>query len=319
MATNFPTSLDALNNPTSSNTLASPDHAGQHADANDAIEALQAKVGINGSSVPTSIDYLLSILMPIGSVLPYAGSTAPTNFLLCFGQAVSRSTYASLFAVIGITYGVGNGSTTFNLPDLRGRTIIGKDDMGGTAASRVTTAISSIDGASLGASGGSESLHGHSHANTITNNAVTSGAGSAHSHANTAAFTGTAASHNHTQDAHGHNISDPTHNHAQNNVGVRDTDDAGTNGFVRATAVVDATAGLRGNVASATGVTVVSNTATNQATSITPAGTVAMTNANESAHTHSVTSNATISNATSGAGSSQNVQPSLILNYIIKV
>lgn len=57
MATNFPTGLDALTNPTGSSSLTSPDHAGQHTDANDAIEALQAKVGINGSAVTTSLDY----------------------------------------------------------------------------------------------------------------------------------------------------------------------------------------------------------------------------------------------------------------------
>ena len=57
MATNFPASLDALTNPTGSDTLASPDHAGQHADSNDAIEALQAKVGVNSSAVVTSLDY----------------------------------------------------------------------------------------------------------------------------------------------------------------------------------------------------------------------------------------------------------------------
>lgn len=59
MATNFPTSLDSLTNPTSGNSLNSPSHAGQHADANDAIEALQAKVGVDSSAVTTSIDYKL--------------------------------------------------------------------------------------------------------------------------------------------------------------------------------------------------------------------------------------------------------------------
>ena len=59
MATNFPTSLDALTNPVASDSLSSPSHAGQHADANDAIEALQAKVGVNNSAVTTSIDYKL--------------------------------------------------------------------------------------------------------------------------------------------------------------------------------------------------------------------------------------------------------------------
>ena len=60
MATNFPTSLDALTNPTSADSLNSPDHAGQHANANDSIEALEAKVGINSSAVTTSLDYRLA-------------------------------------------------------------------------------------------------------------------------------------------------------------------------------------------------------------------------------------------------------------------
>lgn len=60
MATNFPTSLDALTNPTATDALTSPSHADQHANANDAIEALQAKVGVDGSSVATSLDYKVS-------------------------------------------------------------------------------------------------------------------------------------------------------------------------------------------------------------------------------------------------------------------
>lgn len=60
MATNFPVSLDALTNPTVNDNLSSPSHAGQHANANDAIEALQAKVGIDSSGVATSIDYKLN-------------------------------------------------------------------------------------------------------------------------------------------------------------------------------------------------------------------------------------------------------------------
>jgi hypothetical protein len=62
MATNFPTNLDALTNPTGSSSLTSPDHASQHTDANDAIEALQAKVGVNGSAVTTSLDYRVGAL-----------------------------------------------------------------------------------------------------------------------------------------------------------------------------------------------------------------------------------------------------------------
>lgn len=77
-----------------------------------------------------------------GVVVPYAGSTAPTGWLMCYGQAVSRTTYANLFAIIGTTFGSGNGTTTFNVPDLRGRMAIGPDNMGGGAAGRVAAATS---------------------------------------------------------------------------------------------------------------------------------------------------------------------------------
>lgn len=70
-------------------------------------------------------------------VQQYAGSAAPNGWLLCFGQAVSRTTYEGLFQSIGTTFGVGDGTTTFNLPDLRGRVVAGADNMGGTAAGRL--------------------------------------------------------------------------------------------------------------------------------------------------------------------------------------
>lgn len=62
---------------------------------------------------------------PTGTIQAYAGSTAPAGYLVADGSAVSRTTYAALFAVIGTTYGAGDGSTTFNLPDLRGRAAVG--------------------------------------------------------------------------------------------------------------------------------------------------------------------------------------------------
>lgn len=65
--------------------------------------------------------------LPTGTVLPYAGSTAPSLFLIADGTAVSRSDYADLFGVIGTTYGAGDGTLTFNLPDLRGRVAVGRD------------------------------------------------------------------------------------------------------------------------------------------------------------------------------------------------
>jgi microcystin-dependent protein len=87
---------------------------------------------------------------PPGVMAPYAGSSAPSGWLLCYGQALSRTTYADLFAAIGTDYGVGDGSTTFNLPDLRGRVWIGLDNMGGSSANRVTDAAADSIGGTLG-------------------------------------------------------------------------------------------------------------------------------------------------------------------------
>lgn len=105
-----------------------------------------------------------TLLLPSGMVMPYAGTAAPSSWLLCDGSAISRTTYSTLYAIVGTTYGTGNGSTTFNLPDLRGRVVAGKDNMGGTAASRMTgtgtASMGSMDGTVLGNTGGNE-LHWH--------------------------------------------------------------------------------------------------------------------------------------------------------------
>lgn len=78
-------------------------------------------------------------VIPIGVIFPFSMETVPTGFLKCNGAAVSRTTYANLFAVIGDDYGAGDGSTTFNLPDMRGRFLRGMDNGAGVdpdAASR---------------------------------------------------------------------------------------------------------------------------------------------------------------------------------------
>lgn len=91
----------------------------------------------------------------IGQISAFLTSP-PTGWILLYGQNLSRTTYSKLFDLWGTTYGVGDGSTTFGVPDLRGRSLFGKDDMGGTAANRVTSAGSSVDGSTLGASGGNQ-------------------------------------------------------------------------------------------------------------------------------------------------------------------
>lgn len=65
--------------------------------------------------------------LPIGTMLPFAGVTIPENWLLCDGRAISRTTYAQLYNVIGTRYGTGDGSTTFNLPNMKGRVPVGYD------------------------------------------------------------------------------------------------------------------------------------------------------------------------------------------------
>lgn len=65
--------------------------------------------------------------MPAGTIVQWPSNTTPANWLICDGSAVSRSAYASLFSAIGTTYGTGDGSTTFNLPNLKGRVPVGRD------------------------------------------------------------------------------------------------------------------------------------------------------------------------------------------------
>lgn len=140
-----------------------------------------------------TISSLLSFIgsfEPIGSVKMYAGASTPSKWLYCDGSAVSRTTYAKLFAVIGTTYGAGNGSTTFNLPDFRGRVPVGMGK--GTAADAQTR--------SLGYAGGTETvtltvsqMPSHTHVQNSHNHTQNS-----HNH--------TQNSHNHTQNAHTHNI-----------------------------------------------------------------------------------------------------------------
>ncbi len=117
-----------------------------------------------------------SLLVPPASVTAYAGATAPGGWLLCDGQAVNRQIYKNLFEVIGTTYGAGNGSTTFNVPNLNGKVIVG------TSASETEFDV-------LGETGG-EKTH------TLTVDEMPS-----HSHGV-------------TDPGHAHGITDPGHAHS---------------------------------------------------------------------------------------------------------
>lgn len=112
----------------------------------------QSGVGLAGLTSP---------LVGTGTFTPamlmaFAGSSVPSGWALCGGQALSRSVFASLFAQIGTTYGSGDGSSTFNVIDLRGRVPAGLDDMNGIAAGRLTATTMTPNGTTLGASGGNQ-------------------------------------------------------------------------------------------------------------------------------------------------------------------
>lgn len=95
--------------------------------------------------------------MPVGSVMHYPVNSIPAGWLKANGAAVSRATYAALFALIGTSYGVGDGSTTFNLPDLRGEFLRGLDDARGVDPAR---AIGSAQGGAV---------QSHQHNESISN------------------------------------------------------------------------------------------------------------------------------------------------------
>ena len=127
------------------------------ADASDEflLNRVQGQVGLYRIS---RRDLLSTVpVNPPGVMMPYAGTTAPSFWLLCYGQEILQADYPELFDVIGFTYKQQGllsdaGVARFALPDMRGRTVMGLDDMGGTGAGR----ISGLQGSELGNTGGQE-------------------------------------------------------------------------------------------------------------------------------------------------------------------
>jgi len=318
MAITYPTAKDVLTNPLSSDPLNNPSHSTQHGNINDAVEALETKVGIDSSADTDSIDYKLKSTSssnpghkhtlangatditasaaelnlldgisaidsdlssvsashdtlptakatkdyvdgidttPAGVISMYAGASAPEDWLLCDGSAVSRTTYAALFTAISTAYGVGDSSTTFNLPDLRGNLPVG-----------YKSTDTSFD--ALGETGGAKTAT-IAQANLPN---ISTGAGTAHTHTQNA--------HTHTQNAHGHRA-------RYDNICASGT-------------AVDGGMST-GTQWKAANTWIENSTATNQNTTA--------TNQNESAHTHSL----------GGSGTALAIMnPYVVVNYIIK-
>jgi microcystin-dependent protein len=234
----------------------------------DGIQGPQGEPGPPGTS------------QPIGTVAFWPGATAPSGWLFCAGQAVNRTTYAALFAAIGTTHGAGDGTTTFNLPDMRSRFVLARDNMGQGATSRVTSAGSGVDGATLGAAGGDQRAPQHTHGITDAG----------HTHAGGAAA-----------DVSGH-----THTVAGSDLWKRVTGASGVAGSPPATRAF-ISAPYDGDLD-----TYAYNAETTNAT-ITGAG-----GAHDHAITVS-TATTGVSVQTAGAGTAANVPPCIVLNAIIYV
>ena len=171
------------------------------------------KYNFNGSDL-TGIEGI-----PTATIVPWSSASVPTGFLECAGAAVSRSTYSALFAIVGTTYGAGDGSSTFTLPDLQDNTPVGKSNNKALASTGGANTVNigftpagNVGGSTANATLSTAQLASHSHSAAAAsqnfcgvqpsggflraNNSSTGGAGSGggHSHNMSATFSGSAGS-----------------------------------------------------------------------------------------------------------------------------
>lgn len=240
------------------------------------------------NTVIGNLDTLMAAAFPIGLVQLWPKSTAPnSSWLVCDGSAVSRTTYSDLYTVIGVTYGTGNGSSTFNLPDFRARVPVGYnsgaiDDNSDGSNDRSTRAIAATAGEEDVALATSN-LPSHTHANSLSNTGTDS----------------VAQQTNVSDSGHNHTLNDPGHRHQL--IGSY------------ATSGADIFADIRHmtNTYTATGQPIQPST-----TGITLNTGNAVLNVTNPTHSHSV--NVSLTNAAvGGGGAHNNMQPFQVINYII--
>jgi len=149
--------------------------------------------------------------IPTATIVPWSDSSVPTGFLECNGAAVSRSTYSALFAIIGTTYGAGDGASTFNVPDLQDNVALGKSGtkaLASTGGANTVASTGNIGGSTANATLSTAQLASHSHSGAGTawtffpnfgtpsprgrtgNTTANAGSGTGHSHNMSATFSG---------------------------------------------------------------------------------------------------------------------------------
>jgi len=293
------------------------------------VEALAAGTNLDAGAVTTSklATATIQLLAPTGAINAYAGSIAPSGWLLCDGAAVSRATYADLFALIGTTYGAGDGTSTFNVPNLKGRVAVGRDatqtefdvlgETGGAKTHTLTTGeMPSHSHTADGDLTAASSLTTHSH--TADGDLTAASAGS-HDHSTTTDANGSH-SHTGTVDSGGfHDHSAPT----RNTTSSTHTHQSGTRFAVGATATNESDTSRNVDYGGTHTHTFTSAAAGSHAhyVAIGAGGThghdiTGSTSATNLAHTHDITGSTSL---TGGGGAHNNLQPYLVVNYIIKI
>lgn len=234
----------------------------------------------------------------VGMVVPAALANAPSGYLKCEGQAVSRTTYSALFAAIGTAYGAGDGGTTFNVPDLRDRVVVG------TSASKT-----------LGLTGGADSVA------LATNHLAPHDHGSSGVHNHTATVGNQSASHTHTgtTDSHSHNHGGTNSSGSAHEHDLRVRETIGTHNHSTTSGGYVAAAG--GTTGSIDNYDAMSSDGSHTHTIPSDSHTHSMTTGNQSAsHNHTVTVNNSTGHTHTSVGNGDPVsvlQPFQVLTYLI--